>query len=89
MVNLGFSATIGVLLILAGLLFIFKKEGEAIVLGYATLLLSMTVANLLVFYFDQFSSIFIAMVQFVLFLGVLRYRVRFVELTPQDDAGAG
>jgi hypothetical protein len=84
-INLGFGSVIGTLLILAAVLLLIKKDRIAVMLGYATLLLAMTVANLLLFYFDQFSSIITALVQFVLFLGILRYRFRFVDVKPSQD----
>jgi len=81
-INLGFSTAIGILLIIAAALFLFRKDRPASVVGYATLLVAMTMANLLMFYFDQFSSIAIALVQFVTFLGILRYRTRFMNWDP-------
>ena len=56
----------------------FGKEDTGIKLGIFGLLFSLTVVNLLVFYFDQFSTIILAIVQFNLLLGLFRYRKRFI-----------
>jgi hypothetical protein len=47
-------------------------------LSYYGLILSLTVTNLLVFYFDQFLAIIPASIQFVLLLGVIYYRKKFL-----------
>jgi hypothetical protein len=38
------------------------------------LLLSLTVVNLIVFYFDQFGNIFLTLFELLLLLGVIQYR---------------
>jgi hypothetical protein len=48
-------------------------------LGIGALLLLLTVANLLVFYYEQFSTIVTAGVQFAALLALLYYRREFVE----------
>ena len=47
-------------------------------LGFVGLLLSLIVVILLTFYFEQFSTIVAASVQFLLLIGVIRYRRRFL-----------
>ncbi|RME51854.1 MAG: hypothetical protein D6790_19335 [Caldilineae bacterium] len=62
---------------LAGGLFLFlRRESPGFLAGYLGLLLALTVVDLLVFYFDQFSSITVATFQFLLLLALLRYRNR-------------
>lgn len=68
----------GVLLGAAALLLLFRKDQLGIGLAYLALLLSLAVVNLLTFYFQQFSTIITATVQFVLLMGVIRYRQRFL-----------
>ncbi len=63
------------LLAAAGLLF-FRRDRSGIFLAVLGLLLSLTVVNLFVFYFEQFSSIFPALVQTLLLLGAISYRRR-------------
>jgi hypothetical protein len=53
----------------------------AVSFAYWSLLLSLTVVNLLVFYFDQFSAIITAVVQFSLLLAVVYYRKKYLEET--------
>jgi len=76
--HLALQAASGALLMIAAILFIAGKENRAIQFSILSLLLSLTTVNLLVFYFDQFSTIIPAMVQFFLLLGVLHYRKRYL-----------
>lgn len=69
----------GAIAFLAALLLAVKKDKTAIWLGVADMLLVLTVVNLLIFYFDQFSTIFLAAYQFILFSILLRYRKRFLK----------
>lgn len=71
------EGVVGMLLLVAAGLLIGGRERVGLGLGYLGLLLSLTTVNLLVFYFDQFSTIILAMTQFVVLLGVLYYRRRF------------
>ncbi len=68
------EGTVGALLIISALLFIVGKDNWASTIAYFSLLLSLTVSNLIVFYFDQFSTILPAIVQLLLLIGVLRYK---------------
>ena len=77
--HLGLEAAVGCLLLVSAGLLLVGKEKTGIAIGWLTLLFSLTVVNLLVFYFDQFSAILIAMAQFATFLGLLRYRWRFLS----------
>jgi hypothetical protein len=84
--HLALQAASGVLLLIAAILFIAGKEQRGIQFSVISLLLSLTTVNLLVFYFDQFSTIIPATIQFFLLLGVLHYRKRYLAhqnpLTP-------
>ncbi len=64
---------------LSAFLMLMKAEKPATWVGMISLLISITVVNLLVFYFDQFSTIIIASIQFLLLMLILRYRQRFLE----------
>ena len=68
----------GVLLLLAAVLLLIKKERRGIQFAYFSLLLSLTTVNLLVFYFEQFSTILPAAIQFLLLLGIIHYRKRYL-----------
>jgi hypothetical protein len=80
-VRIGMEVLAGTFLIIASLLFIIRKEHLASQVSVVTLLFSICVIYLLVFYYEQFSSIFYALIQFLILMIVLRYRNRF--LTPQ------
>ena len=72
------EGSIGFLLIISAFLLAFKQERRGINLSYLSFLLSLTVVDLLLFYFDQFSSIFTASVQLLLLWGVLYFRKKFL-----------
>ncbi len=69
---------VGLMLCLASILLILGKEQRGIQVGSIALLLSLTAVNLLVFYFDQFSTILLAVIQFLLLMGVIQYRKRYL-----------
>jgi glucose dehydrogenase len=74
------------LLLLSAVLLLLGKEKAGIFLGNLVLLLYLTMINLVVFYFDQFSTILLASVQFGLFLGLNSYNQRFVIPAPAVQA---
>jgi len=84
LVEVALEAAVASSLVVGAGLLILKRDRLGVGSAYAGLLLSLTVVNLLVFYFEQFSTIVTAMVQFVLLVGVLRFRNRF--LTPRRGA---
>ena len=65
---------LGMSLLAASLLIMIKKVRHGMNLGYYSLLLSLTTINLLLFYFDQFSTIIIALLQFMVLMGMIYYR---------------
>ena len=67
---------VGAILIVAAGLLIFRRDRSGIFLAVLGLLLSLTAVNLFVFYFEQFSSIFPALVQTLLLLAAISYRRR-------------
>lgn len=75
---LGLALLVGIGLLLA------NKDEYGTRLLYFVLLLFLTVANLLEFYFDQFSTIVPATVQFVLLLLLIHYRRRFLLRSSSD-----
>lgn len=68
----------GLLLTSAGLL-IAKRTREGVRLAYVALLLSLTTVNLLLFYFEQFSTIMTTLIQFTLLLEIIYYRRRLTK----------
>ncbi|HTX78699.1 MAG TPA: hypothetical protein VMC62_03485 [Longilinea sp.] len=75
----GLEGAMGLLLLVAGTLLLMNKEQAGIALGRVILLISIAIVNLLVFYFDQFSTIVNAAIQFALIIGVMHYHHRFLR----------
>ncbi len=75
--RLALEASVGLLLIISGILLVASKNKLGASIAYLGLLLSLTTVDLLVFYFDQFSTILTAGVQFGLLLLLGYYRERF------------
>jgi len=78
---LALEGSVGFLLIISAIFLILGKDHRGVNLSFISLLLSLTVVDLFLFYFDQFSSILIAFIQFILILGVIYYRKRFITPT--------
>jgi hypothetical protein len=77
--RIGLEGAIGLMLLLTAVLLLVGKERSGILLGYTTLVFTITIVNLVVFYFDQFSNTFDAIIQFMILFGFLRYRRRFLK----------
>jgi hypothetical protein len=77
--RLGLEVLVGLLLLIAAVLLLLGKKQNAFSLGTLSLLLSLTVLDLLLFYFEQFSTILIVLFQFILLLGVFYYRNMFLK----------
>ncbi len=77
--RLALEGLTGFLLLVSAFLLIIGKDRRGIAFSYLSLLLSLAGVDLIIFYFDQFSSIITALVQFILLLGVLYYRRRFLD----------
>lgn len=72
--RVGLEVTVGTALLGAAGLFLAKKNRLGALLGYIALLVSLTTVNLLLFYFEQFSTIITTSLQFLLLLGIINYR---------------
>ena len=72
---------VGILSLAAFILLMVKAEKAGIWLGLIVLLITLTVVNPLVFYFEQFSSLIATVFHFILFVLLLRYKQRFL---PQE-----
>lgn len=77
--NLALETAVGLLLILSAGLVVIGREHLGTAFGSLGLLLSLTAVNLLVFYYDQFASILIALMQLGMLLATAYYRQRYVE----------
>ncbi len=78
LLRVSLEGSVGAILILAALSILLGRERWGLNLGVIGLLLSLAGVNLLVFYFEQFSTIITATVQFMLLLVILRYRNRSI-----------
>lgn len=82
---LALETSVGLLLIVSGGLLLAGQDNFAVSLGYLGLLLSLTTVNLLVFYFEQFSTILSAIIQFSILLGLGYYRRRYIQPNKPDS----
>jgi hypothetical protein len=72
------DGVVGLLILSGAVLMLLGRDRLGTTLAFVGLLLSLVVVNLLTFYFEQFSTIITASVQFILLIGVIRYRQRFL-----------
>jgi len=80
------EAVVGMMLGVAALALLVRRESGGVALGMMGLMLSLTVIDLMVFYFDQFSTILLAAVQFTVLIGLHAYRRRFLQHRRWVDA---
>ncbi len=73
-IHAGLETLTGLPLLIAATLLLLGRDRAGIVLGYITLLASLTIVNLLIFYFDQFQAIVETLVQFALLHAAIHYR---------------
>lgn len=76
--RLALEMLVSVLLLASAILILLGYTRRGISMSYYGLLLSLTMVNLLVFYFDQFSTVIPALFQFILLLLVLYYRRKYI-----------
>jgi hypothetical protein len=76
-IRLGLQLVVGLILVFSAILYFGNKDRRATAMGYLGLLLALTSVNLLVFYFDQFSTIVSASAEFFVLLVVIYYRRRY------------
>ncbi len=69
----GLAALIAVILLIA------NKEKPGMTVAYIDMLVVLTLINLVIFYFDQFSTIFFAIPQFILLMLIISYRGRYIR----------
>ncbi len=78
-VRIFLQVVLGLTMLSAAFLLAIGKERRGIFLGYFSLLLSLTTVDILIFYFNQFSTIIMAILQFILLLVVMDYRGHFIK----------
>jgi hypothetical protein len=77
---------LGLLLVVAGALLLRGRERQGLAFAFYGLLVYLVMVDLLLFYYYQFATILMAIVQFMLLIAVLNYRQRY--LTPRSGDGA-
>jgi len=82
------EGTVGSLLAIASIMLFAGMDWAGSMIAFYALLLALTVVDFLVFYFDQFSTISLALMQLFLLIGVRSYRRRFAIRTPREAASA-
>jgi hypothetical protein len=82
MVHLSIQMISGILALLSAGLLAAGKEKRGISFATISLVLFLTLGALLSFFVDQFSAVFSALTQFVIFLGVIYYRRRYIRANP-------
>ncbi len=74
LVRVFFEVLVAVLLLSASFLMIIGKRNLGVTLGFAGLLLALTVVNIFLYYFEQFSTTLVVLFEFLLILGLAYYR---------------
>ncbi|MCC6147181.1 MAG: hypothetical protein IT308_06390 [Anaerolineaceae bacterium] len=77
--RLGLESFMSFTLLIAAVLFALKHDHRALFIAYFSLLGALTIVDPLLFYFEQFSAIITALIQFVLLLAIVRFRKRFMK----------
>ncbi len=79
-IRLCFDVILGITLAISVFLFLINKEKKASATAYICLIFLLTTLNLLLFYFDQFSMILNAGIQLIVFMLLIYYRQRYLQL---------
>lgn len=85
LVRLAAEGIVGLLLLVSSLLLLIGQDRRGSTLGYMGLVIFLTVINLLVFYFDQYSTIVLTLIQATLLVGVLQYRRYYLSDQKKSD----
>jgi hypothetical protein len=80
------EAIAGGMLFASAVLLILRQDRRGVLLGLIGMLFYLITVNLVVLYFDQFTFILATVIEFGFFMGMLRYRQRFVA--PREPAPA-
>jgi hypothetical protein len=72
------EGSVGLMMLISAVLLAFGKDHTGTWWSYFSLLLSLTVIDLFLFYFEQFSMVATAFFQFMVLMAVLSYRRRYL-----------
>jgi hypothetical protein len=77
--RLGLEVVIGISLLVSVILLLARRNRLALNLGLLSLLLSITVLDMLLFYFEQFSTAILVIFQFAVLFLVMYYRNKYLQ----------
>jgi hypothetical protein len=75
----------GILLVVSAIFIMLNKDSRGITLSFYTIVASLTGVTLIVFNYEQFSTILLASIQFIMLMGILYYRNRYVKPALQRE----
>lgn len=78
--RLALEAAVGTLLVVSGFLLLFRKIRKGLSLAFFSLLLIFTTVDLLIFYYDQFSTIIFVTIQLIVLFAITAYQQRIMQL---------
>ena len=67
------------MLLVSAILLLVGRKRLAFALGFLSLLLSLTLLDMLLFYFEQFSTVLVVAFQFIVLFGVMYYRKKYLK----------
>lgn len=73
------EGAVAVILLIAAFFISIGKDRRGVAIGDFGLLFSLTTTTLLSFYFDQFKAVIGALIQFILLIGILRYKRLYIS----------
>ncbi|OGO41366.1 MAG: hypothetical protein A2W36_01185 [Chloroflexi bacterium RBG_16_58_14] len=79
------EVVLGILLFVTGLLLFYKQARLAVPLGFGLLIFYLATIDMLLFFFEQFSTITFVIFQYLLLIGVIYYRSRFLPNKKSDQ----
>ena len=85
--RLALEIMVGLAMFICAGLLLFKDDRHGLLVGSVSILFYLLSVNLLVLYFNQFTYILLTVLEFGFFLGLMRYRRRF--LLPREAAPLG
>jgi hypothetical protein len=78
-VRISLELLIGIILLVSVGLFLAGRQRLAVSLAYFSLLTSLVALDMLLFYFEQFSTVGTVLVQFLVLFGVFFYQARYLK----------
>lgn len=77
-IRMGLQGSLGLIMLISAAMIAIGKDRLGIPIAYIGMLFSLTVVNLLLFYYDQFFTIFLSLIGLLILIIIMRYRKRFL-----------